>query len=148
MLHRLPRRSVMAGAAALLAAPARAAVPDRLSFAGLYKSIGVRGMEFSDRVRQLQGQMVAIRGYMAPPLKAESRFFVLSSEPLALCPFCQSDADWPVDIVVIYLSRVMPLLSAGERIEVEGRLETGSWQDPESGFVSLLRLVDAEYRHV
>jgi len=67
---------------------------------------------------------------------------------LALCPFCQSDADWPVDIVVIYLSRVMPLLSAGERIEVEGRLEAGSWQDPESGFVSLLRLVDAEYHHV
>jgi hypothetical protein len=84
---------------------------------------------------------------MAPPLKAESRFFVLSSEPLALCPFCQSDADWPVDIVVIYLNRVMPLLSAGQRIDVEGRLELGSWQDPESGFVSLLRLVEAEYRH-
>ena len=144
----LLRRSALGGAAALLTAPARAAVPDRLNFAGLYKSIGVRGMEFSDRVRALQGKTVSIRGYMAPPLKAESRFFVLSSEPLALCPFCQSDADWPVDIMVIYLSRVMPLLSAGERIEVEGRLEMGSWQDPESGFVSLLRLVDAEYHHV
>jgi len=127
--------------------PTRAAVLDRLTFAGLYKSIGVRGMEFSDQVRQRAGQLVAIRGYMAPPLKAESRFFVLSSEPLALCPFCQSDADWPVDIVVIYLNRVMPLLSAGQRIDVEGRLELGSWQDPESGFVSLLRLVEAEYRH-
>ena len=135
------------GALALLATPTRAAVQDRLTFAGLYKSIGVRGMEFSDQVRQRAGQLVAIRGYMAPPLKAESRFFVLSSEPLALCPFCQSDADWPVDIVVIYLNRVMPLLSAGQRIDVEGRLELGSWQDPESGFVSLLRLVEAEYRH-
>jgi hypothetical protein len=135
------------GALALLATPTRAAVLDRLTFAGLYKSIGVRGMEFSDQVRQRAGQRVAIRGYMAPPLKAESRFFVLSSEPLALCPFCQSDADWPVDIVVIYLNRVMPLLSAGQRIDVEGRLELGSWQDPESGFVSLLRLVEAEYRH-
>ena len=144
---RLPRRAMAGGALALLAAPTRAAVLDRLTFAGLYKSIGVRGMEFSDQVRQRAGQRVAIRGYMAPPLKAESRFFVLSSEPLALCPFCQSDADWPVDIVVIYLNRVMPLLSAGQRIDVEGRLELGSWQDPESGFVSLLRLVEAEYRH-
>jgi hypothetical protein len=117
-----------------------------LAFDGLYKSFGVRGMEFSDRVRRLTGQNVAITGYMAPPLKAESRFFVLSSEPLALCPFCQSDADWPVDIVVIYLSHVMPLISAGARITVEGRLEAGSWLDPDSGFVSLLRLVDAEYR--
>ena len=44
-----------------------------------------------------------MHGYMAPPLKPESRFFVLTREPLALCPFCQSDAEWPADIVVVYL---------------------------------------------
>jgi hypothetical protein len=138
---------MLAGAAvAALGSPACARARETLSFDGLYKSFGVRGMEFSDRVRQLTGQAVAITGYMAPPLKAESRFFVLSGEPLALCPFCQSDADWPVDIVVIYLSRVMPLISAGTRITVTGRLETGSWLDPDSGFVSLLRLMDADYQ--
>ena len=41
---------------------------------------------------------------MAPPLKAEAAFFVLTREPVALCPFCQSDADWPDNILVVYLS--------------------------------------------
>lgn len=142
------RRLIALSAAAAWAIPsvANAARPSSLTFAGLYKSIGVRGMVFSERVQALKGQDVAITGYMAPPLKAESRFFVLSSEPLALCPFCQSDADWPVDIVVVYLSHIMPLLSAGTRITVSGRLDLGSWLDPDSGFVSLLRLVDASYR--
>jgi hypothetical protein len=82
---------------------------------------------------------------MAPPLRAESRFFVLTREPLSLCPFCQSDAEWPVDIVVVYLRRDMPLTDAGARVRVDGRLEIGSWTDPDTGFVSLLRIVDAGY---
>ena len=145
----LTRRHQVALAAAtpwLVPPAATAGRPASLTFATLYKTIGVRGMEFSDRVQRLKGQDVAITGYMAPPLKAESRFFVLSSEPLALCPFCQSDAEWPVDIVVVYLSEVMPLLAAGLRITVSGRLDVGSWLDPDTGFVSLLRLVDANYR--
>lgn len=146
MRKAVTRRALVAVGAAAPWVAARAARTPDLTFAGLYKSIGVRGVEFSDRVQALQGQEVAIAGYMAPPLKAESRFFVLSSEPLALCPFCQSDADWPVDIVVIYLARIMPLLSAGTRITVSGRLDIGSWLDPDTGFVSQLRMVDASYR--
>eukprot|EP01037_Dinobryon_pediforme_P002753 gene2753-2793_t len=107
-----------------------------LRFDGLYKSYGVRGMEFSDRVRGLVGGAVAITGYMAPPLKAESKFFVLSREPLSICPFCESDADWPVDIVVVYLRREGPLTEAGARVTVSGRLEIGSWSDPDSGFTT------------
>lgn len=121
------------------------AAPERLGFSGLYKSFGVRGLEFSDRVRALAGSEIALDGYMAPPLKAESNFFVLTAEPMALCPFCQSDADWPVDIVVVYLRRTVSLSDAGARIGVQGRLEIGSWTDPESGFVSQLRIVDARY---
>lgn len=87
-------------------------------------------------------------GYLAPPLKAESRFFVLTREPLALCPFCQSDADWPLDIVVVLLRRTMTLLPGGTKLLVSGRLETGSHQDPETGFVSLVRLAQADYSRV
>ena len=71
------------------------AAPDLLTFDALYKSRGVRGLEFSDRLLALRGMTVAITGFMAPPLKAESTFFVLTSQPMAICPFCQSDADWP-----------------------------------------------------
>jgi hypothetical protein len=116
-----------------------------LLFDQLYKSFGVRGYEFSGVALALNGKQVAMRGYMAPPLKPESRFFVLTRQPVALCPFCQSDADWPVDIVVIYLKSATPLVSAGEPVLVSGRLEVGSWTDPDTEFVSQIRIVDATF---
>ena len=143
MTINLSRRLILGGV--LITLPGIACAREMLRFDGLYKNYGVRGMEFSDRLVTLSGSVIAITGYMAPPLKAESKFFVLSREPLSICPFCESDANWPVDIVVIYLRRVGPLSEAGARVIVTGRLETGSWTDPESGFVSLLRVVDAEY---
>jgi hypothetical protein len=124
-----------------------AAEPTPLAFEQLYKSVSVRGLQFSDMALALRGQPVVMRGYMAPPLKAESKFFVLTREPMAICPFCQSDADWPVDIVVVYLDRASPLVSGGEAVAVRGRLEVGSATDSETGFVSQIRIVDAVFRH-
>lgn len=144
----LPRRGALAavlGGAASLAASRPAAAVELVTFDGLYKSFGVLGLAYSDRVTSLTGREVVIQGYMAPPLRAESNFFVLTREPLAICPFCQSDADWPLDIVVVYLKGASPLVRAGTRVSVAGRLETGSWTDPETGFVSQLRLADAHY---
>ncbi|HXP96912.1 MAG TPA: hypothetical protein VN809_09385 [Telmatospirillum sp.] len=142
----ISRRRVLLGAGALLlpAGPGRA--EDAVTFDGLYKSFGVRGLEFSDRLLSLNGSVVSMKGYMAPPLKAESHFFVLTREPMALCPFCQSDAEWPLDIVVIYLEGVAPLVSGGDAVTVRGRLQVGSWSDPETGFVSQVRIVDAAFR--
>ncbi|MDX3809357.1 MAG: hypothetical protein QHC89_23620, partial [Bosea sp. (in: a-proteobacteria)] len=88
------------------------------AFDGLYESFGVLGFQFSDRVTALRGQSVRMLGYMAPPLKPESRFFVLTREPLAICPFCQSDADWPVDIVVVFMKAETPMVSAGRKVAV------------------------------
>ena len=104
-LQTATRRDLLrhAGSAAIaiaLSRPGAAAALTPLTFEQLYKSIGVRGLQFSDLVLALKGQMVVMHGYMAPPLKAESKFFVLTREPMAICPFCQSDADWPSDITV------------------------------------------------
>ncbi|MCG8709699.1 hypothetical protein JHU04_002950 [Brenneria sp. 4F2] len=121
------------------------AAPPALSFDQLYSSYGVLGLEFSNQVKALSGQRVTMRGFMAPPLKAESQFFVLTKMPMALCPFCSSDADWPEDIVVIYLSKRQTFVQNNTMIEVEGVLEYGSWTDPETGFVSLLRMRDATF---
>ncbi|MFE8115824.1 hypothetical protein [Brenneria goodwinii] len=127
-----------------LSARATAAAPE-LSFDNLYSSYGVLGLEFSDEVKTLSGQRVRMRGFMAPPLKAESQFFVLTKMPMALCPFCSSDADWPEDIVVIYLAKRQTFVQNNTMIEVEGGLEYGSWTDPETGFVSLLRMREATF---
>lgn len=125
--------------------PARAETVVPLTFDRLYAEFGVRGLVFSDLVKASAGATVAISGYMAPPLKAEAKFFVLTREPLAICPFCQSDADWPSDIVVVLLKDQSPLVSAGTRVTVTGRLEVGSAVDAETGFVSQLRVVDARF---
>lgn len=123
--------------------PAHAAAA--LSFDELYGKVGVLGLEFSRKVLDLDGQRVRIEGFMAPPLKAEAAFFVLGRAPMAICPFCSSDADWPDDIVVIYLQRKQTFEHNNGLIAVEGVLEHGSWTDPETGFVSLLRIRDATF---
>jgi len=115
-----------------------------LTFDSLYKSVGVLGIVYSDQAKALKGHEVRMRGYMAPPLKPESKFFVLTREPVAVCPFCSSDAQWPVDIVVIYLRDTLAPFNFSRRIEVTGTLEMGSWTDPQSGFVSQVRMVDAK----
>ncbi|MBP2559509.1 hypothetical protein J2857_002278 [Neorhizobium galegae] len=141
------RRSVLGLlAAAPLLASARSAAADDLGFGELYAKYGVLGLEFSDKVKKLAGSQVAIRGFMAPPLKAEAAFFVLTEVPMALCPFCSSDADWPDNIVVVYLHRKQTFTQANETIEVRGTLDVGSWKDPDTGFVSLLRIRDAAYQ--
>lgn len=116
-----------------------------LNFDELYGKISVLGLEFSDKVKALAGKKVRIQGFMAPPLKADSQFFVLTKMPMALCPFCSSDADWPADILVVYLRKKQSFVQINQTIEVEGVLEYGSWTDPDTGFVSLLRLREATF---
>jgi hypothetical protein len=117
-----------------------------LQFDELYASFGALGLTFSERARQLAGTRVVIRGFMAPPLKPEASFVVLARRPVAVCPFCQSDADWPEDIVVVFLAARTNALSAAERVEAEGVLELGGKVDPATGFVSQVRLVGARVR--
>lgn len=115
-----------------------------LSFDRLY-DYGVFGMSFSDEVRENDGKPVEIYGFMAPPLKVKGNFFVLTKNPVSLCPFCNSDADWPADIIVVYLDKAEVFKQQNKTIRVTGTLETGSYTDPETGFVSQLRIVGAKY---
>jgi len=64
---------------------------------------------------------------------------------MSICPFCSTDADWPDNIVVIYLDAAQTFVQPGTRIAVSGTLEVGSWTDPQTGFLSRLRLRGANY---
>src|SRR5580693_9382034 len=95
----LTRRLLLGLALVAPFAARQAHAADRVKFADLW----AEGAEFSDRAKKLAGQTVEIRGYMAPPLKPEVDFFVLASQPLATCPFCDDGAAWPEDIVMVLL---------------------------------------------
>lgn len=114
---------------------------DTLGFHELY----VTGVELSAKAKSLTGKTVSMSGFMAPPLKAEARFFVLTRVPMAVCPFCDSAMDWPDDIVLVLLDDVVSYTPFNRRITVEGVLETGFRKDEDTGFVSFVRLADAGY---
>lgn len=117
-----------------------------LTIGELYGPVTAEGLQLSPAGRALIGRHIALAGYMAPPLKAESDFFVLTRYPMSTCPFCSNAADWPADIVVVNLSRNAEMMGAAYAIEVSGTLEVGAKIDPGTGFVSLVRVVEAEWR--
>jgi hypothetical protein len=128
-----------------LATAERALAADTaLRFDELYAKQSVLGLELSGKTKALEGRTVRILGYLAPPLKPDVAFFVLTRAPVALCPFCNSDADWPSDIVVVYPRDGWHSTQDGLPVAVSGTLELGSKIDPRTGFVSLVRVVDAE----
>jgi len=122
--------------------------PHLLRFSELYGTFGPLGLTFSENATRHAGQVVIMRGYMAPPFKPEASFFVLTAQPVSLCPFCQTDADWPQDIAVVYLRNraTVTFRPSSEPVEVSGVLELGSKVDPTTGFVSQVRLVEATTR--
>jgi hypothetical protein len=131
----------------LVAATLGAGAAENLTFTEMYVK-GVLGFSFSPRLKSLAGRSVQVTGFMAPPLRAEGPFFVLTRAPVSLCPFCNTDADWPMDILVIYLRAEETFIQRNRPLLVTGRLELGSYTDPDTGFVSQVRLVDAAYREM
>jgi hypothetical protein len=104
-----------------------------------------RDMTFSDLALANEGQRIDVDGFMAPPLKAESTFFVLTKMPMAVCPFCEPGQTWPDDILAVYARRVVDVIPFNVPMRASGILEMGDYTDPELGFYSRVRLSDATY---
>lgn len=132
--------SSVAIATTALVAPTRAA--DEIKLRDLYN----KDLSFSDLALINEGKTVDVSGYMAPPLKAESSFFVLTKMPMSICPFCDSEATWPTDIIAVYARDIVTVQPFNVAIITRGTLELGAYRDPELGFVSKVRLANAEYR--
>jgi hypothetical protein len=117
---------------------------EMMRFGDLY----VGNATFSEQALALDGSRIEMDGFMAPPLKAESAFFVLTKMPMAVCPFCETEADWPQDIVSVYSRDIVTVAPFNVPIRVSGTLRIGVYTDAELGFVSKVRLVDADYRRL
>ena len=103
---------------------------------------------FSDLALSADGERFSVWGFMAPPLKADSVFFVLTNRPMAVCPFCEPGMPWPDDILAVYAKRVVDVVPFNVPIVVTGVLELGDEVDPELGFYSKVRLVDATFSRI
>jgi hypothetical protein len=125
-----------------------AALPARAAELVTFTDLTVADDQYTEKARKLAGTMVEMHGYMAPPLKPEIDFFVLTSLPTAICPFCDAAASWPDDIVLVNLSRPVRALAYDRLLDVSGILEIGTTTDEATGFVSLVRLRDAKYTKV
>lgn len=113
-----------------------------LKFRDLYS----RGRELTDDAKALEGVNIEMTGYMAPPLKPEIDFFVLTRLPMSVCPFCETEAQWPDDIVLSFAREPVEVVRYTDLIRVSGMFETGFKTDEETGFVSFVRLMDVSYR--
>ena len=134
------RHALLALSILPFATPLRAA-EDVILLRDLYN----KDLSFSALAESKKDQRITVDGFMAPPLRADSNFFVLTRRPMAVCPFCSSAMDWPTDIVAIYTKRLVKVIAFNIPIAVTGVLELGTYKDPEFGFVSRVRLADASY---
>lgn len=138
----MKRRSFLVTSAAALAVPYVArANEDAIRLREFY----ARGGGLSDLALELEGKPVRVTGFMAPPLKADSTFFVLTKQPMSVCPFCETEADWPDDIMAVYTQRKFRVVAFNRKIETSGILSLGAFRDPETGFLSMVRIEDARF---
>ena len=124
----------------VMASPLRA-LEEVIKLRDLYK----KNLTFSDLALNLEGHRITVNGFMAPQLKVDTNFFVLTKMPMSVCPFCETEADWPDDILAVHTKRIVKVLPFNLKIEVQGVLELGTEKDAETGFVSRVRLTDATY---
>ena len=137
----ITRRTCLIAAATLsFAGPARAAA-QRIRMFELYDEDD----QFSPLAQQLTGKRVSIQGFMAPHLKVDSDFFILSNTPVETCPFCASEGDWIDSIIFVRMRTKQEAIDPGTLILVEGTLEVGPARDEATGFVSKVRLTNADF---
>lgn len=137
------REVLIAATSALVTAPVLVRANDQahLNLSDLYGD----GLAFSERALALEGTRVSVKGYMAPPLRANVAFFVLTQRPMSSCPFCETEAEWPEDILAVYTKRPLRPKPFNVNLVTRGVLELGALRDEDTGFVSRVRLADATY---
>lgn len=144
MSAHMSRRRVLAGGAALAFLPTGAGAAERVKIRDLWAG----GGQFAPLAEQLAGKAVEMQGYMAPPLKPEIDFFVLTRIPMAFCPYCDTEASWPDDMILVYVGQDMSPVPFNDLIKVSGVLEIGTKTDEKTGFVSRARLLGASFARV
>lgn len=124
------------------AMPALAA-PTRIRMGQLYDYDN--DMAYSEIAHELAGAEIEMQGFMAPHLKVDSDFFILSNQPVETCPFCESEDEWIDTIIFVVMRERQEAIDPGMLIWTRGILDIGVATDEATGFVSRVRLLDADF---
>ncbi|MEM7574830.1 MAG: hypothetical protein AAF433_18130 [Bacteroidota bacterium] len=76
--------------------------------------------QFDERIKELEGQAVQLRGYVMPFDYGDEPFFILSKFPYSSCFFCGGAG--PESVAEIHLSTKPAALSMDQQIVVTGYL--------------------------
>jgi hypothetical protein len=107
--------------------------------------IGMRpDLQLSDRIQELNGNVVEIFGFMDGILPRDGSHFMLIKEPSFQCPFHTVSFDW-AGFVPIFVDGSTEFIDGPVRIE--GRLDVGPKTD-EMGMLSYVRIYDAKVQRV
>lgn len=138
----LDRRLFCLGALAVSLLPWRAAAAEAAAIRDLYDADD----GITARAQALEGARIQVSGHMAPPLKADLNFFVLTAQPMAICPFCEGEDDWLPGILPVLTKRRFQTVAFYKRIVASGVLRLDPFVEPETGFAVKMRLEDADFR--
>ncbi len=108
-----------------------------------YDPYSTEAPELSPKIKALDGKMVQLEGYMAPPLKLGLDWFQLTALPVGSCAFCSGASDWTPDIALVYVEGAddgAEMLFTWAPLKVVGELHIGENVDIETGMVSLVRI--------
>jgi hypothetical protein len=116
----------------------------RLKFSELYTEDGNKKM-VSDRVRQLNGTEVLIKGFMAEQSPVDKSFIYLVNAPFTVCPFCIPGDNTKLEVISIYDKEGKPINFLNEPVEVYGELEVRPKKD-EFGYLTQFRIFASEIK--
>lgn len=145
----LTRRKLLAGAAV------GSFVPLHGAYAGQALRIGDLNAEedgVTDLARQLDGTQIETFGYMTPPLPGGNAFlinlsfFVMAGEPMATCPACETPDEFPGNILLVVTEGPFRPIPFWKMITTTGTLRVGEYVDPDTSYLTLLRLENADWR--
>ncbi len=123
--------------------PVSSAVPE-LKFRDFYRMpVGPRGLEISDKLRKLDGQIVTLTGYMVQQETQAAGYFLLTPRPVQMSEHADGEADdLPPSTVLVLLDVTQKdwvVSHARGLVSLTGRLAIGR-QEGSAGRISWVRL--------
>lgn len=98
-------------------------------------------LEYTEKLKKLQGKQVELVGYMAPIIPYDGSYFMAIKLPFEDCPFCSASFDWAA-CTTVFMKKGQRVRYIGGPVRVVGILDIGQNKDA-TGLESWVRIKDA-----